>query len=230
MTQARVMFLGGACIGVCCLCLSLSGCWNCASSRWCCCGGDETANWSRSLKNETVDNITVAGSLMADHCTVRNGVDVAGSAVLQYCTIGGAVDVHGKCTLTQSTVHTNVSVNGAVILQHATVDGTVDVKGRLEAVHSTIKGTTTVMGRFVAQDATLSDVVLITSGPVRVENSHMHAITIKPSTPEKETVTLELIDTIIDGDVKFETGIAGHIVLKGTSAIKGAVVGADTAK
>ncbi|MBM18088.1 MAG: hypothetical protein CL947_03430 [Epsilonproteobacteria bacterium] len=147
--------------------------------------------------------------------------------------------IHGSTNL-EHTSYINLIVNGSANFQHIQVEKQLQVNGSLQASDCIFKKVQ-VNGSFELEDSNVSELVQVNglaefqdcqlhkvelaSAEVTFDDCQIYTIHIKKinnSSNDSQTVVLD--DTVIQGNVTFESG-TGKIVLEGSSKIVGKIIG-----
>ena len=178
--------------------------------------------------------LTTSGSFASDVCEQRFGTlncskgevhsaEANGNAMVIGTTIKGELTVNGQLTANDAKL-SSVTVNGAMTLENTRVAKNLIVHGSAFIKDSKIKGTAVISGHLTAEGSTFSEEISI---------SGQRAVLVKCQTQElhfnktnAKLETLELENTIVDGNVVFESK-KGSIVLCNDSKILGDVIGAN---
>lgn len=135
-----------------------------------------------------------------------------------------ALTINGFAHIANSTFET-LTINGRALLDKIIVQKDVVVNGAADITHSTMRAVTTINGSMKISDSTFSQLRLYTAHTHSLERSTIAMLKITVSRPEQE-ITIELIDSVVTGDVQFEGSRQATLVLKGSALVKGQVHGA----
>lgn len=150
-----------------------------------------------------------------------DSAEANGNAMVIGTIINGDLTVNGQLTANDAKL-TSVTVNGAMTLENSRIAKNLIVRGSAFIKNSKIKGTTIMYGHMVAEDTTFGGEVAISATHVSLTKCQTQEIHINKS--KAKTETLELDNTIVDGDVIFESK-KGSIIMCNDAKILGEIKG-----
>lgn len=163
-------------------------------------------SWSVQTHDQEDENVTLFGSKEIAHKHIKKNLTIYGAAMLTDVTVGEVLTDYGRLKAVASTFN-QLDAYGCTVLKKCTVLKNTKIFGLLEAQGCTFQSALTVW----------STTITLTDSTVRGD---MHVK--KDKGTKKQRV--ELKNTTVEGSVIFEKN-KGTIILKGTSCIKGDVIG-----
>ncbi len=149
--------------------------------------------------------------------------------------------VHGSTNL-EHQLYKSLTINGKADLEDIKVTNNLIVKGALEA-EDCIFNNVTVHGKVSVEDTKVSGVmkilgtadfeecdlqhVEIASKEIELEECNVTSIVVKETSDNQQLVILD--DTSVSGNITFEKG-DGLVEVKGTSEVKGKIIGGSVKK
>ena len=157
--------------------------------------------------NQSVKTMKINGSAQLSNQSCEN-LKVNGSAHLDNFTVTGHAQVNGSAHISESSFGA-LKINGSAHLKKGSVKGQFTANGSVYITSSQLSNVTLSGTTFEIADTIISENIVVS----------------KPGWFSSQNQSLELTNTIIEGDVTFDSG-TGVIYLKGNSVIKGKVIGA----
>lgn len=167
---------------------------------------DQVINGKADICDAKFNTLTINGKASLDNVVVQKDTVVNGHAEIVNSTFN-ILTVHGKASLKKVTVQKDSMINGRAVIADSTLQGLTTVRGAMSIVNSTT-----------------AQLILYTAGTQTIEYSTIASLKVIASHPDQD-VTVELIDTTINGDVQFDGTQKATLVLKGTAQVKGNITG-----
>jgi len=201
-------------------------------------------NGSITLKNIQATILVARGALDFKELTLKESLDAKGGCSGKGLTAKTAI-LRGGSTL-ENTELESLDVRGGFSGTNITVTQNVEASGGFNATKLTVKGLTTVRGGARFTGSTLQNVHLTgkehtfqssTAQNVRVLSSDSDfdsgfgilnwVVNLFRSTNKKAPRLILTGDTIIHGDITFESSVPGEITLSSTAKITGKVINGE---
>ncbi|MCB9493233.1 MAG: hypothetical protein H6679_03090 [Epsilonproteobacteria bacterium] len=196
--------------------------------------GQSCAAWSwadfvpESVKRWVADTSFFNGKMVTEEGEHKS-LAVNGTATLKKDHIKDTLSVNGVGDLEDVKVDRLVQVNGRLKARNCTFNE-VKVNGRAELEKCKILSDATIVGVLEAED-TRFEKLTIYAKKVWLKECSINQSIIFPerSDKKKEEQVLELVDTVVKGDITFEQK-DGKVLLVGQSKVLGNIIGAQQAQ
>src|SRR3990167_3430110 len=137
------------------------------------------------------------------------------------------VNVNGSAILRNVNILQDAKFNGNATINRGRIGGELFSNGNISLCDSTIQGKTSIRGNLIATETQFNSTLNLMMGNITLHASQARNIIVarvKSFWRYKPRIILSN-NTIINGDIVFENGQKGVVILKDTSIINGKVHG-----
>ena len=181
------------------------------------------ASGSKEFKNANFADLTVHGAVAFDHLEVGNKLLVDGALNGDYLKCS-ELNVNGAINADHIIVK-NGEISGSFAGDDIKIEGNLTVSGSISSKNIMVGGKFIVDGLVDIENGDLSDVAMKAASmdfsASKIKSILVHSI----KGPDEQILTLSK-NTVVTGDIEFESG-KGQIIMTKGSSVKGHVKGAQ---
>lgn len=179
-----------------------------------------------SLKNKSLDHLTVMGPLTLSDSNVHGKIDVYGP-LIGYNITSPTLNIQGPAQIRKSKVGT-LTINGPLTLQDTVVSGASTINGPLTIKGVTLSEAITINGPIFATQSTFKNKISVSAEKLSFTDCTLQALEIRPSDTilNPQQVLYLKGKTEVFGDIIFLGG-NGKIIKDTSVVIKGKIEGAS---
>ncbi len=166
-------------------------------------GEQETINGSSHLKDTEYKKLCINGSAQLEKIQAIR------------------LKINGNASLEEVSVKEHLQVNGKLDA-HNLICATAQINGKASLKNTTFTSSASLCGYLEAENSKLGKLTVL-AAKIHLTTSSVASITVK-RIPFFSHQTIELTDTVVEGDIDFYGG-QGAVILRGSSVVKGTIRG-----